>query len=931
MAKQTIAKETKETEEATQEEEEEEREPVQLDMEGLGIEPLGHVLTRAAPNLDPRFVSLAASWLRHGDLGERLDLVIRRGLARDEVGALEHLSSVAVAGCLDYPRISYVNHLRGSGSLRRKPRRNGSQVEVEKQETPPEWQFGSASHRSILSLMMLPFGTIPASQLDFFPNDLLPVGSQLVFPTGGEIKSILSSETAELPVTQTWLRRLRDCLGRMDVFSSRDAWQTYNRACSSMLAHLTELLEPVFGDLLDELPDTNGDPYSRYLKMLSLMSWGYAACGLFGQNSGPFEPSCILPEVAVLPYGCGMNAGRLDALKIVSINGQKPTKEQWRAIASIYFLSDPRPTVGQMILAMYRLFGRDIKLEVMDLKCSVGDAVGDDKIIRSEQVVKRPFARHARQLRRYIFFTPVSFYLACFEAGVKASKQLWRGKVPLSVGWLVYLFYNQPPKLHRISLPAKQQEQEFQLRVAFQLYKGLRAAQVNEMDNVLRAYLRNLESWQIPAAFQEKRAEKNTASLAAGTVEASRPSPKQLVLGLAEQYRRFFDKGGFLEIIAWAKDQKPILLLDVERLFASEEWQNGEIPTKNFRLPVGGFISCLNPNHRDSDPSFYLRLLEGKGLCYGCGMRVWLSGEFLHNGRVVSVQRSSGQRLRESKKRPLTEEHYAIMASAQKILIDSLAGSRGEQYLQERGIKLSLAREYGVGFVTDGLIVRLLEQGYSLEQLEQYGFIGSSVNMPQDSHLVQAIVKKFGCSWLGQLQCEKEDASGKMRQGWIYNFLGGMLSFPLSVVGGGRISNFYARRPYCEDKAKKHRKLKTGAAQGGFNIEALWQEGEVIVATEGVFDLLTLVALGVTNIVAIVGLDNPEVLRAIEASGKTVGVAFDNDAPGEEKTEELLSKLREKGVTAYDFTAEFAKQHLDFREGDDFNEWWRRRIAKQKT
>lgn len=177
-----------------------------------------------------------------------------------------------------------------------------------------------------------------------------------------------------------------------------------------------------------------------------------------------------------------------------------------------------------------------------------------------------------------------------------------------------------------------------------------------------------------------------------------------------------------------------------------------------------------------------------------------------------------------------------------------------------------------------------------------------------------------------ELQREKE-VKGKTRTAWMYNFMGGRLTFPMSLVGDGRISNFYGRMPFCEDRGKKHRKLRTGAAQGAFNIEPLWwTNNNLIMVTEGVFDALTIISLGVGNIIAVTGLDNPEVFRAIENSGKIVGIALDNDKHGREKTAKLLAYFKEIGIEAYDYTGDefVANPGLDFRDGDDFNSWFLR-------
>lgn len=914
-----IAMEAPEEEEA----EEEQQEPVQQELEELGIDSLESILLRVMSDLDPRFTSVAWHWLTEGSLGEALALVISRGFAKDETGALKYLNDFTVLNCTDSPEVSFRGHLSGNVRLKRRPPKGEEDAEKEKQEAPAELMFGGASHRVVTDMMMLkPSWALSEpheGQLGLFGDGLIPskelaipLGTQFVMPILDEMKSILTDEY--LFANWNWSDKLTECLNTMAVFTNKNSWLQFNPAANHMFFRLVSILQQVFGNLMYKMSDANGKPDLRYLQMLSYMTWGYAVIHLFSNPSPPFEPSCILPEISVLPHGCGINAGRMDAFQIVSIDGEKPTKEQWKKIANIYFLSEPRPTVGQMILAIYQLFGRDVEFAIIDLKCCIGDAVGEEKIISVETVKKNAINKHVEQVKRYIFFTTVSFHLACMEAGIDMPKDVWKNKPPINTGWLVYLLYNQKPKIYKVRLSVNKQREGFKQRVSFNLHRGIVRAMANDANNVLNQHLRDMAGWRIPRAPETLFSDNG--------VVFTKASNGRTIFNIAEQYREYYDKEGLVEVVGYYKNGSPILMLHLGRLSASEAWKSGEIISDSFDLPHGGFIRCLNPEHNDSNPSCYLRLLEGRVICYGCGFKAGLMGEITFNGQVMSVSMRAGLR-RDSRKKPLTDEHYKIMASAQAILTDSLEGSRGAKYLEERGITLDLAREYGVGFCDSGFIFGMFDRGYSITQLTEHGFIGFSVRTREDSWLVQQIVREYGHDMLEKLSSTKKVA-GIMRTAWIYNPMAGRLTFPMSVLGGNRISNFYCRMPYCKDRSWAHRKLNTGAAQGAFNIDTLWwPEDDTIIITEGVFDALSLISLGASNIIAITGLDNPEVLRAIENSGKIIAIALDNDDKGREKTQKLLARFEAAGLDAYDYTKKFTSDsYIDFREGDDFNSWY---------
>ena len=167
----------------------------------------------------------------------------------------------------------------------------------------------------------------------------------------------------------------------------------------------------------------------------------------------------------------------------------------------------------------------------------------------------------------------------------------------------------------------------------------------------------------------------------------------------------------------------------------------------------------------------------------------------------------------------------------------ALPGSRGETYLQQRGIPLALAQQYGVGYAAPG-------------------------------------------TWPHPAR----------------DWRGGHVVFP-HTTPDGRLVNLYGRAVGTAEqvpKAKRHDHLP--GAKGYFNATALQEGDGPLWVCEGAFDALALLAAGVPRVVAIFGVQGWRWEWAREV--RELVFALDADAAGQQQWRQLARQavLRGKRV-----------------------------------
>jgi DNA primase len=164
----------------------------------------------------------------------------------------------------------------------------------------------------------------------------------------------------------------------------------------------------------------------------------------------------------------------------------------------------------------------------------------------------------------------------------------------------------------------------------------------------------------------------------------------------------------------------------------------------------------------------------------------------------------------------------------------ALLGSRGELYLQQRGIPLALAQQHGVGYAAPG-------------------------------------------TWPHAAR----------------DWRGGRVVFP-HTTPDGQVVNLYGRAVGTAaqvPKAKRHDHLP--GAKGYFNAAALQEDAEPLWVCEGAFDALALLAAGISRVVAIFGVQGWRWDWAREV--RELVFALDADAAGQQQWRQLARQAALRG------------------------------------
>lgn len=788
---------------------------------------------------------------------------------------------------------------------------------------PIEFQYGSVSHAAILMLLRGEIADLgiarqiamefPDRQLTLLPNPIL--NKQLFLPDDLFFFDVLNGK-----ISPNLERELGFCLTEMQkVSDDLSSWASCPQR-KRLIEWMLRLLGPLIGQFIHKLPPCKNDLYREYLLALTLQIWAGVIINTFGKNG---ETDFLFDEVRILPTQEILNGGRADALKVSAINGEKPNKEQRFRLKSLYSFN-PKPHVGMLIRSIHDLFGHDVDLELLDLKIAVGDGERATKIIKKQNLLE-PISEHLGQMEHYIFLSTVSHHISMCLAGLDSpTREVWENGAPLSKGKLQYLLPGQPSVFHEIVMNPDQQRKEFIERVVFKWIHGKFSATVRRIDRVMTQHFQNQTINGL--AGSTKVFSKPAETQVQGHFFPA-PSSRQMILSVMDQYRVFVDEYKIIEVVKGKKGSSNFVL-SLSKL--SNLLESG-YSAKGFNWDRGGFIKCLHPGHSDRDPSLYVDLKRGFFKCFSCptGMGGMLdysgfNGTATNGGGIIKASNFSSLKLKKLGALVIPEKHYAIMGRAQQILQANFPGSRGEKYLcDKRKINPNLAFQYGAGYGNNNLITGLLEE-YSIEDLIGFGFIGFSVAVLKSDPFVVMLSKRCPSS---RLEVEKTDKNGNKRLAWPYNVLFGRVTIPLTLLDSDKITNFYGRSAISERKDQKHRKLSTDTTKvphGGFNMQVIGDDSKEIKMVEGVMDALTLIAYGVKDTIAIIGLRNKMILDFLMNSGKILAVALDNDEKGIIAAREVIEELEKSGVDAYNYTANFIIEHPEAAAFDDYGAWWQK-------
>lgn len=148
----------------------------------------------------------------------------------------------------------------------------------------------------------------------------------------------------------------------------------------------------------------------------------------------------------------------------------------------------------------------------------------------------------------------------------------------------------------------------------------------------------------------------------------------------------------------------PTIELKITEIF---EWFGLDTP------PLGKNITCPNPHHNDTTPSFRIHPNNETCYCFGCGIKgAWglltaLAGSYEKAKEIVQQHKLSIAVIKEREKKPIKSKdklEEAIEKAAYDLLADPHL-KRIREILDKRGIDIETADKYHLGYAKPGFIL----------------------------------------------------------------------------------------------------------------------------------------------------------------------------------------------------------------------------------
>lgn len=297
----------------------------------------------------------------------------------------------------------------------------------------------------------------------------------------------------------------------------------------------------------------------------------------------------------------------------------------------------------------------------------------------------------------------------------------------------------------------------------------------------------------------------------------------------------------------------------------------------------------LCPFHNEKTPSFNVH--PGKGIykCFGCGaggnvigflmeLEGWSFPEavrHLAEREGVEIPEETDEEREEARQRRSAKKAYLrVMELAQNFYEDNLWSDRGRaarQYLQERGVDDETARTFGLGYAPDGW-QNLLDH-------------------LADNDIPPAWVQRAGLA----LQRRSKDG--------FYDRFRHRIVFPVvdiwgnTLAFGGRVFAANDDGPKYINSSETRFYVKGEHLYGLHPAKKAIQDAEYAILVEGNFDVISLYAAGVQNVIAPMGTAvTDRQARLLGRYCRKVVVAFDGDDAGRKATVRCLPALESADV-----------------------------------
>lgn len=301
-----------------------------------------------------------------------------------------------------------------------------------------------------------------------------------------------------------------------------------------------------------------------------------------------------------------------------------------------------------------------------------------------------------------------------------------------------------------------------------------------------------------------------------------------------------------------------------------------------FSLTAKGTGRCRLPGHEDRNPSFAVRSVTNRFICYACGGRgdvidlvmimenldfvgacTWLQDGHLGGPSSNAVRRRTISRIEHAPaRRPVDGPKIATAADREVFnwLVEcSPLGGAGAAYMRSRCFSDATTRHFGVGQVGDRtLVLRDAVARFGAERLRRCGLICDG---------------RFGDRLV---------------------FPTGYLIFPFTV--DGEVVYLQARRP--DDDPRWRWLCLNGLQPSVYNHDVLLGDSQTISICEGATDVLSAHELGIVAIGLAGANAQLDAVTLERLRGRNVAVFGDGDGPGARFARELVSLLSTKGITA---------------------------------
>lgn len=267
----------------------------------------------------------------------------------------------------------------------------------------------------------------------------------------------------------------------------------------------------------------------------------------------------------------------------------------------------------------------------------------------------------------------------------------------------------------------------------------------------------------------------------------------------------------------------------------------------------------LCPFHDDKNPSMSVNVEKGIFTCFSCGTK---GDAIIFNQKIKgityeeSIKELSDKTINYTKKEPTSiEKIYNEVATFYEYnLHNSESGKEALQYLFSRGFDINTIKAFNLGLATtnDTLYTLLTEKGYTSELIHETGLINK----------------------------HKQD------------FFKSRLIFPIKNTENNVVG--FSGRTLKDDKVKYYNtNFKKGETLYNLgNALGEIRKQDYVVITEGFFDVMRSVDVGVKNVVATMGTAiTEEHVKEIGKYTKNVVLAFDPDEAGRKATLSAIKKF----------------------------------------